>query len=828
MPDRIIQCMIDTLDAKGYGIKRIGEVVEMYNRRKNFAVSNGRSVADAALIAEQETLIEMAFRAQAKAHVLRSNMAKINDVKLRVGGAADAKQISQAGISLWEDNPRFAGKNVNTLTRNYLGKYWSIMSSVLDDFSKGAFGRQLGKAHFPDVVRELFGQTTGNKVAKEIATAYKAVQKVMIADFNKAGGILRELVDFNLPQAQSATKMLKKAGTYVDAQKAWVDAHMGWLDWNKMRWPDGTVIAQADRQRMLENVFDTIASNGKSDIDVKLGGGQGASVGNMLDKHRFLVYKDADSWMAAHDAYSEGSVFDVITRHIESMAHKTALVDVWGSNPAMMVQAARQAMQKRAAEVAKTGSAKFKSTAAIVNLKRFDNVSDSGLHINTMNPESRIAAGINTTSNLATAAMLKAATLLAFGGDTFNALAVRFAQNQSFINYMGGYLKAMFPGGYRKQAELLTQAGFVVDELISNNFIAARFGNGQMYGKAFSQRAADFTMRASWMTRHTNAARGANQLEMMGALARFRDQPLDKVPFNVIMKRAGISEAEWDAVRKNVALWEPNGAKFIRPLDILDMKHGSKDAIYQKFQSMIVDESYRMVLSSTMEARATLTGGLRPDTTAGAIVHSFSMFKNYPVTMLNSYTRLFQSLEGKARGKFLAALVVGTVVNGALGLQMRNISSGKELQDMTDPKFMLRALIAGGGLSIWGDFVTGAMSGDPGDIAATLGGPLAQELADVWAAVGGSVFQWAGLSDRVSEFDGQKAGSKAVELLKRYVVPGFWQANLVIERDVWDNLQEWIDPAGKRRSDRARVSRQKRVYGNDYYLPPGQGVFTGP
>lgn len=827
MPDQIMICLLQNLDAKGYGIKRIGEIQKRYERYKAIERDAGRSDIEASRTAEQNTLLDMEYTVQAKAHMLRNNTAKLADIKVRVNDAANLRDVREAGISLWEDNPKFSGKNVTTLQRNYHGRYWAIMGSVLDNFSKGAFGRQLGKAHFPDVVRELFGNSTGNKAAKEIAEAYKRVQKVMIADFRKAGGVMRELVDFNLPQGQSAVKMI------TAGREAWIGAHMNWLDWNKMRWPDGQLIPEAERARVLDTVYTTLKSNGKEDIEVSLGGGQGASVGNMLDKHRFLIYKDADSWMAMHSAYGDGSVYDVITRHIEHMAHKNAMVDVWGTNPQAMVAAARKQMVKHAGSVQET----LKKKAAL-SLKRFDAVSENMLRLNAMD-DSGVAHAVMTTSNLATAAMLKAATLLAITGDLVTSLAVRFAQGQGgYARFLGEYLKAMFPGGYRAAGEELGQMGFIYDELVSNEFIAARFGAGHHVGTGWSRRAADFTMRASWMTRHTSAMRGANQKEMMAALQNARNLTLDKTPFRVAARRAGITDAEWDRVRAEVAAWNPRGnAKFIRPLDILDMKHGSRDAIYNKFQSMVSNESYRMVPSALAEGQAIFKGSTRPDTAYGILAHSFAMFKSYPISYILMYRRLATNLDesaGHGRIKLVGALISGAVLSGAFGLQMRNLAAGREFEDM-DPssehgaKFWFRAFIAGGGASIYGDFITGAMSEEPASkIASILGGPLVGEVAEGLDIVAGGFSHWTGLSDKTSEFAAERTGQRALDFARKYLVPGAWQANLVIERELWDRGRYAIDAATARKVDAARVQKQKRMYGNNYYAPPGKGVFTGP
>jgi hypothetical protein len=81
-----------------------------------------------------------------------------------------------------------------------------------------------------------------------------------------------------------------------------------------------------------------------------------------------------------------------------------------------------------------------------------------------------------------------------------------------------------------------------------------------------------------------------------------------------------------------------------------------------------------------------------------------------------------------------------------------------------------------------------------------------------------------GLSD--GEFK-STTGERAVEYARRYT-PGssLWWSRLVMEREIFDRLQEIADPNAYQKRQR-KVRKQKKTYGNDYFLPPGQrtGLF---
>lgn len=231
-----------------------------------------------------------------------------------------------------------------------------------------------------------------------------------------------------------------------------------------------------------------------------------------------------------------------------------------------------------------------------------------------------------------------------------------------------------------------------------------------------------------------------------------------------------------------------------------------------------------MVPEATLEAAVFLKGAERPDTLRGAILHSWSMYKNFPVSFWMIYGRLGMTSQSvKGRLGFYAGLGAGMTMVGAMGTQMREIAKGNDPMPMDSPQFLGKAFLSGGALSIWGDFLFSGVNGGGATPSEIIGGPVAGLVKDTTQLALGDVFQWA---DTLGSLDVKEGDSKtlpkAVEYIKRYT-PGsnIWWARLALERQVWDRMQELADPKAYQKRQR-KAANQKNTYGNESWWPQGE------
>ena len=826
-----LECMQSALGAKGFGKKRIQEITDQLEERTRYYSESGKSADMAATLAQRDVFdfmsreqFERIKRSAAMLSVQASNIGRIQAgvnapvSKFLMDGKRGSRgtAIARAAVSTLEHDPRFTGLDYQTRKENVRGALYALFDATLGEVGKGFMGRQKGKAHLPNIVREIKGEATGDALAKQVADAWLKVSDTTVDMMNAAGGSMNRLANY-LPQAQSAVRMVKDGG---ENGAIWKKDMLDWLDWERTRWPDGSIIKPEERADLLDRVWLTLTTDGANKIDVTAFRGRGRAVGNMLDDHRFLHF-NGENWLKMHAKYSDGNIMDTLFGHIEHMSHKIAMVEQFGPNPEMTANNIKSIVR---AEAAKHG-AKAMNDAEAVLKNKFDPMFETANRMNAMDPHSVTGAMVTGASNVLTSAMLGSASFLAIPGDFMQTAAVRALNNQGLFGGIGTYVKALATD-MQAQKQIATQSGFIMDEIVMSTYAASRWTGMATVGPQLTRRLSEATMRLSLMSGHTRAARWAVQSEFMGMMFRDRGREFGELPYAAMMQRYGITADDWNALRA-LRPWEPKaGVQFLRPIDAIHQNVGNGAALYRKFQGMIHAESRTAVPEATLEAGVALRGTMRPDTLIGALVQSFSMYKNFPMSFVMIYGRSGM-MKQTAMGRlgWYAALGAGMTLVGALGTQMREISRGRDPLPMDNVGFMGKAFLSGGALSIWGDFLfsgVNAYGQGPQDVAA---GPLVSFLGDSTSLVLGDTFAFAdsvgGLSDK--EFK-SNTGAKAVEFARRYT-PGasIWWARAALERQVFDRLQDLADPQAARKRQK-QMRKRKREYGNEYWWTPGHSA----
>lgn len=820
-----LTCIAENLAEFGYGKKRTEDVQENFEGLyRKYTEREGMTPLQAATRAQDDVYNRMLFETVEKNKRAQKSIEVALYGKERMDQASGIKTFGKGSIgtktalavqSLIEMDPRVQGLNAIQVIESYRQKMLAMMSGELEKFGKGLLGRAKASVESMDnVARELYGEATGDTAAKAMADAFTKVNNIAVDDFNAAGGSLSKRQNYRLPQRQNAVKVTKLG------EAEWTRKMDKWLAWDRMEWPDGSPIDVSERPDFLKFVYSTLSSDGANKIDPSAMRGRGAAVGNQLDKNRLLEYKDGASWLEMHRELGDGTVYDVITGHIDSMAHKVGMVKMFGPNPKMAFEQIKMQGRKQLAN----------DPAALADFDgrmktRVEPMFEVLTRQNAVDPNSTMAAITSSTSNILTSAQLGSAAIMAVGGDLFSTtVPTLLARGRAggVFDFLGAYAKGMVanPGEFRAMA---AQAGFVFDGLVSNTYAVQRFSGVASYGPAWTSHVSDAVMRASLMSKHTDVARNATRFEAMGYLQRTQNVELKNHAFEGVMRRYGITDDDWNAIRSLQASELEPGARFLTPRDILNSDLPNKSELYAKYFSLIDGESRVMVPGTTLEAQTFLKGTTRPDTFLGVIAQSFSAYKNFPVSMPLIYGRQLLAQETGRFGMAMA-LGVGMIGVGAIGTQLRNIAQGKQPQPMDTPSFWAKSIAAGGALSIWGDIITTGATGygqGPADIIA---GPLAGLLKDTAALTLGDPFKWVAQAEKGAAFQG-KFGSRAVDYAKRYT-PGtnIWYTRLAMERWLWDNLDKYVDPAEAANKQRRKENKLRQDFGTEYYWRPGQNM----
>jgi hypothetical protein len=243
---------------------------------------------------------------------------------------------------------------------------------------------------------------------------------------------------------------------------------------------------------------------------------------------------------------------------------------------------------------------------------------------------------------------------------------------------------------------------------------------------------------------------------------------------------------------------------------------------------MVQSETEFAVPSTSVLGKAAVLGDARPGTFAGEFMRSTLMYKNFAVTLFHTHLMRMATETGAwNKLRYASSLIVSTTLMGALALQLKDLARGKDPRPMLDPstglspKFVMAALLQGGGLGLFGDFLFAGSDRFGHSKLAAAAGPMAGFASDVIdLTLGNAVDAMSGLPANI--------GRDAVQFAGRYT-PGasLWYARLALERGVLDALQRAVDPNAEK-SFKSRQQAWAREQAASYWSPPGGGIARAP
>jgi len=190
--------------------------------------------------------------------------------------------------------------------------------------------------------------------------------------------------------------------------------------------------------------------------------------------------------------------------------------------------------------------------------------------------------------------------------------------------------------------------------------------------------------------------------------------------------------------------------------------------------------------------------------------------KSFPVTVVLNHLLPSLRAASNGRGSHLAAVAMGSILMGAMVIQLRQIITGKEpRQDMDTGKFWLAAVLQGGGLGLFGDFLLQDYNRFGQSFGGTLAGPVVGTAQSLLKA--GDLY---GLAE--GEWDAQEFAAETFGIASREI-PGvnIWYSRLVVERMLLDQVEKMLDPKYDTRMLRLEKKMQKD-FGQKYWWRQGE------
>lgn len=679
---------------------------------------------------------------------------------------------------------------------------------VLATFRRNLIGETRNKAELDDMVREIFEPgSTKSASAREMAQAWADTADYLRRRFNAAGGHIPNRKDWGMPQ-QHNTLEIRKAG-----YQAWRDYILPRLDTSRMVDESTGLPFTPDRLEIaLNDVFETIRTDGMN----KLKPGsmrQGASLANRRADHRFLVFKNADSWLDYQKKFGNDNAFDVMFGHIKNMSRDISQLEILGPNPRATVEFLKGTIKKQAG----LAGDEAMENAATKTARQLDILYNAVTNNVNAPIDGKIAASMAGLRQVLQSAQLGAAAISAITDVNFQRIA-RQMSGLPQVGILGDYLKQLTPLGLEEKGKLAIRLGLIAEGWSSLASAQMRYV-GDIAGPEITRRVADFVMRASLLSPVTQAGRWAFGMEFMGTMADSIGKRFDELHPNMqqTFKRYGLNENHWDIMR-NSPLYEHEGASFLRAEDIefrTDLNPTVAKNLATRYMEMIETETNFAVPSTSVRGRTALIGDTQPGTLIGELGRSFAMYKNFGVTLVNTHVARGLNLKGINKGKYFANLVISTSIMGALAIQLKEMSKGRDPRPMTDPAFWTAAFLQGGGLGIYGDFLVADVNRFDRGLSETIAGPVVGFANDVKNLTVGNLIEAANGEDT-------NVARETIKFVSRYT-PGssIWYLRLGLERMITDQLQLMADPKAPRNFRRLE-KRYQREYGQSYWWRPGQ------
>ncbi|PJI67016.1 hypothetical protein [Serratia sp. TKO39] len=662
-----------------------------------------------------------------------------------------------------------------------------------------------------DLVYEMRGQQTGNQRAKRGAEAWRRVAELLRQRFNDAGGDIGFFEDWGLPQHHSMEKVGKAS------QDEWVGFVIGKLDRNKYVKENGEMMSDAELAAFLGEAYKTIATGGMNklgDSGLRISGAR-ASRGSA---ERQIHFRDAETYLEYQQRFGEKSMWDILVNHIDGISKDIALVETYGPNPDHVF---RSLLDQLTSETAKANPQR----AGRVNRLRNSTESLYNFVAGKTQPiaNPHIARWSDNVRNWLVATRLGSALISSLSDNGTMYLTAK-VNNLPMAQLLRNQLAAMNPAN-KEELRLARGAGLSMETLIGS---VNRWATDNM-GPSASRWTANAVMRASGLSAWSDAHKRAYGVTMMGGVGNLVRQhvSLGKIAAedSRIIKSKGITDRDWSIWRlAEQEDWGNGNTTMLTPESIMRIPNEKLEAFGNpervKFEAMrkllatVSEEVDMAVISPGARERMIAGAGMQRGTVSGELWRSLFLFKSFPISvMMRHWSRAMGMPSAGGRAAYLATFLASTTILGAMSQQISDLISGKNPREAFGekaPQFWLNALLKGGGLGLYGDFLLS-------DHTRYGSGALASMLGPVAGLVDDAIKLAQGVPLNAVEGKPEQTGGDTVKFVKG-LIPGqnLWYTKAVLDHMIFNQMQEYFSPGYLRRMEK----RSQKEFNQTYWWRP--------
>ncbi|CAH1069459.1 TPA: hypothetical protein L0W47_001080 [Acinetobacter baumannii] len=702
----------------------------------------------------------------------------------------------------------------------------SIYRGELVDFYtniKGGLGIFTDQELVQKIVRERFGENTGDALAKKISDKMGDVFETMRDRFNRNGGDIGKLDNWGLPQTHNLEK-IAKAG-----KEAWVNKAESLIDTRQYVHENGDYYSQQEIRSLLEYTYDTLSSDGANKIEVgrQATGGGTSKVTNRHGESRVLHFKDAESWLEYQSEFGGMQFVDLVEAHINGLSKDIAMVENLGSNPKtalkILMDAAAKKDWEKGIEENQTKSSRKRAQVM------FDEFSGGN------SPQSQVLANLGLAYRSMNVASMLGGTTIASLADQATIAKNASVHNVSYRKAFGGLIEQLNPAN-KADRELAHSLGLATEEMLGSIARWSDDGLTSTYGKSeklarISSGVATQVMRVSFLNALTSASKvGFTKLlmEKYGRLSRSKAWNDLDVQDRELLSNTGLDERAWQVFQLAEPVVDRKGNQLMSARSIYEIPDEKltafgdpkqvKDQVASQLQAHLLDEQGMAVIEAGLRERTWMTVGAK-GTITGEVFKGLMQFKSFSASFLmrqGSRTMAQEGLKGKAA--YAIPLMVSMTLLGGLVVQLREILNGNDPQtiyDSNDPKkatsFFMRSLVAGGGLPVLGDILVAGTDTSGRDANSFVSGPLGSDFTSLLGLTVGNLTQY-------NEGKDTNFGNEAFKFVKGKIpAQNLWYTKAAINRMFFDEVQDTIAPGYREKALRKAERQQdrERFWGDD-------------
>ena len=676
-----------------------------------------------------------------------------------------------------------------------------------NDFSEGRIDLE--------IMREMIGEPTGVKGAKDIARILKESQNSWRLRLNDLGANIGELDDWITRTTHDAEKMAaasKSSRLIEDNRLAWVEYIQTKLNL-KRTFPN--VNDPIEINKILSSIYDSLMTGDH----LKYGGTNSIygtkNVSNRLNASRVLHFKDLQSRQEYNIKFGEPSLQTSVFNVLTSSAKNIVIMQELGTNPQDTFNKILALLKKKY----KNSDYKIVRDLNFENFQGAFSQIDGSINVIGSQTLAKIGIVVRGTGDMARLG----GTVITSFADLAPYMGTTNFQGRGLLTGLFEAINGLLGGNNRAAMEAL--------EVVSNSIVVSNRGNvfgdgSDLTGSIGNLRNKFFKWNGlnGWVA-SLKSSMALGVAKFYGSLSETKFFNLEKRERN-FLTLYGIDEGKWDMLRSIKSLAVDNkryltaeGAKDIsdsvinkylgRKLSARELRNFKND-LELTWRNVLNDQGTHGTPEPDTQIRAITTMGSIKGTYMGEINRFIMQYKNFSVSLYKKILRREMDSYGPDESKLIGAsmlastLMLGTIF-GYIVLSVKDMLSGRSPRDPKKLSVIMQSFVQGGGGGIYGDFLMSEIQNQYGNgIFETALGPTASDIKK--------------FIDMVKTMnEPKKAGKKFLELAEGHTP----FINLYYTKAAYDYLigyqiKEYLDPGFfKRMKDRNEENR-----GQTYYFKP--------